>query len=58
MVLINKDNEKKKRVYCTYSFTWYDVFNMKIKPNNVHVTPDETLSSYLTFVSAHAKEAK
>lgn len=55
---MNKDNEKKKRVYCTYSFTWYDVFNMKIKPNNVHVTPDETLSSYLTFVSAHAKEAK
>ena len=49
--------KKKKRVY-TCSFTLYDVFNMKIKPNNVHVTPDKTLSSYLTFVSAQAKEAK
>ena len=57
---MNKDNKKKKkkkRGYCTCSFTQYNVF-MKIMPNNVFVTPDETLSSYLTFVSAHAKQAK
>ena len=55
---MNKDNKKKKKKRnCTCSFTRYNVF-MKIMPNNVHVTPDETLSSYLTFVSAHAKEAK